>query len=253
MTDAQESNRRHTTWEYMAEAIRKTMISKHGHSDSSSDSAQPHGNFAGLKDDNPGLNLGRVVTLGHDTGLLEQVNKMKMDYIDFRLYSLPSETTAGCFNQGTRLLALKGYVAVEQLKIGDMLKTYLHGYRRIKKMWVGILENSENTQEVDTLYVHKNSKLSLTGGHGVLVDKLSKKEKEKQKEIKFDQSIDGKKIALVCYNSEFEPIGYGTYTYYNFVLENDGFEKRRFGVYAEGVLCETPSEEYFEEVNSRLH
>ena len=35
------------------------------------------------------------------------------------------------------------------------------------------------------------------------------------------------------------------FTYYHFILENDGDEDRRFGVWANGALMETPSKKQF--------
>jgi hypothetical protein len=243
-----EHGTRCTTWAYMADAIRKTMISKHGH-------ASPYkGNFAGLytgQYPNGVMNskIGRVVTLGHDTDIQPQLSLMKLDYVDSRLYKIPA--TISCFVKGSKILGLAGYVAVEHLKVGDLIKTYLHGYRKIKNMLIGKTENNPNTNELDTIFVNEN-KLMLTGGHGILVDELSELEIKNQALLKFDQVIDGKKIALACYNSNFKSVEQGKYTYYNFVLENDDDTTRRFGIYANGLLCETPSEDYFYELKEKV-
>jgi hypothetical protein len=48
---------------------------------------------------------------------------------------------------------------------------------------------------------------------------------------------------MAGYSSKFEQIQEKEkFTYYNFNLENDGDENKRYGVYANGVLVETPSE-----------
>jgi len=35
------------------------------------------------------------------------------------------------------------------------------------------------------------------------------------------------------------------YTYYHFILENDGDNDKRYGVWANGILTETPSKNQF--------
>ena len=68
-----------TTWRYIAESIRKTLVSQNG-----TGWADNYGNFA----TNGSLQNRRIVTLGHDTG----VSPIKVDYIDPRLYEIGKTT-----------------------------------------------------------------------------------------------------------------------------------------------------------------
>ena len=68
-----------TTWRYIAESIRKTLVSQNG-----TGWADNYGNFA----TNGSLQNRRIVTLGHDTG----GSPIKVDYIDPRLYEIGKTT-----------------------------------------------------------------------------------------------------------------------------------------------------------------
>ena len=57
------------------------------------------------------------------------------------------------------------------------------------------------------------------------------------------QEIDGKVLLMAGYSDKFEKqMDNLEYNYYHFSLENDGDELMRYGVYADGVLVETPAE-----------
>jgi len=83
--------------------------------------------------------------------------------------------------------------------------------------------------------------LTLTRNHGVLVDKLSENE-----EMKVDKNnlpvIDNLLSIITADSDKFEKVmDTNVYKYYHFSLETDGDEDRRFGVYANGILVEVPS------------
>jgi hypothetical protein len=91
--------------------------------------------------------------------------------------------------------------------------------------------------------------LIVTGGHGVLVDELSLAAKDKYTELNvFNEleKIDDKYVLLASAAACFKQLkDYKFMEYYNFVCENNGDVKARYGVWANGVLMETPSEEYY--------
>jgi hypothetical protein len=89
--------------------------------------------------------------------------------------------------------------------------------------------------------------LILTGWHSIMVDKLSFKEQKNKLQMSFKQKIDDKHLLFACVSEQFKKIKTtNIYTYYNFILENDGNDdKDRYGVYANGVLAETPSKTQF--------
>uniref|UniRef100_A0A6C0LNJ6 Fibronectin type-III domain-containing protein n=1 Tax=viral metagenome TaxID=1070528 RepID=A0A6C0LNJ6_9ZZZZ len=54
--------------------------------------------------------------------------------------------------------------------------------------------------------------------------------------------IDGKYLLLASVSKDFEKLeNQDIYTWYHFSLENDGEDDRRYGVWANGILSETPS------------
>ena len=58
--------------------------------------------------------------------------------------------------------------------------------------------------------------------------------------------IDDKLLLLAGVSKEFIKLeNKKIYTYYHFTLENNGNDEERFGVWANGVLTETPSKNNF--------
>jgi len=172
-----------------------------------------------------------------------------------------------CFSKGTNILSLTAhlkeeYRLVQDLIIGDFVKTYLHGYRKVSRVLNGNFVNNPNKEGVSNcMYRMKNpadngliedlnikyldnpigNYLTLTRNHGVLVDKLS--ENEEKKVDKNNLPVIDNLLSIITADSDkFEKvIDTNVYKYYHFSLETDGDEDRRFGVYANGILVEVPS------------
>ncbi len=151
-----------------------------------------------------------------------------------------------CFGEGTQILTIENdeeiYVAVEKLVEGSVVKTYKHGARKIAKIVSGSFINDPQEPKRCMYKLPKTdamtNDLMLTGGHAVLVD-------ESPKGLQF--KIDDKYLSFAENNADFVKIdNHQIYKYYNFSMENDGDKDRRFGVWANGVLCETPSEKQLE-------
>jgi len=85
--------------------------------------------------------------------------------------------------------------------------------------------------------------LIVTGGHSILVDDLGElKEINDQMFGGNTPKIDGKYLLLSSVSPDFSKLeNHYIYTWYHFTLENDGDDDRRFGVWANGILTETPS------------
>ncbi len=80
--DSESSSVRTTTWEYIANAMQRTMISNRGNGFDGE-----FGNFApNANAPKSGTTGARIVTLGHDTSA--SANPIKMDYQDTRLYEV---------------------------------------------------------------------------------------------------------------------------------------------------------------------
>jgi hypothetical protein len=86
--------------------------------------------------------------------------------------------------------------------------------------------------------------LILTGWHSILVDDLGEYESEHNKHFYPNETktIDGKYLLLCSVSREFTKLdNTNQYTVYHFSLDGDGDDDARYGVYANGVLCEIPS------------
>jgi hypothetical protein len=93
----------------------------------------------------------------------------------------------------------------------------------------------------------------MLGGHSLLVDELPKLTLLKYKKENVwgtgkPQKIDDKYLLLAglypkCKIHEDTKM----YTYYQLCLDNDGDDDNRYGIYANGVLVETPSVNQYKE------
>jgi hypothetical protein len=90
--------------------------------------------------------------------------------------------------------------------------------------------------------------LTLTRNHGILVEKMS--EDEEKKIDKNNMLVIENLISIITAHSDkFEKIlDTNVYKYYHFSLDGDGDNDKRFGVWANGILVETPSNNMIDEV-----
>jgi hypothetical protein len=165
-----------------------------------------------------------------------------------------------CFNQGTKILCLvnekEENVEVENLKKGDMVKTYLHGYKKIKQIGVNRFVNEPSTYR-KCMYVMKKEKnaelledLIVTGDHSILVDRVSGQERmEMRRRWAREERIGPKKLVMSSVSKEFEKReDTNEYTYYHFCVEDEEKQNMKFGVWSNGVLSEIPSAQQFKEL-----
>jgi hypothetical protein len=88
--------------------------------------------------------------------------------------------------------------------------------------------------------------LIVTGGHAILVDELGEYEHENNSIFGETPKIDGKYLLLSCVSKDFKKLeDTKLYTYYHFTLENNDDDEERFGIWANGILTETPSKKLF--------
>jgi hypothetical protein len=162
-----------------------------------------------------------------------------------------------CFNHDTKILCLNDqseevYIPIQDLRKGHLVKTYLQGYKKIQCIGNGDMINDPTDWKKCMFKMEQNKEneliedLIVTGWHGVLVDNLDPKEEEFHQKVHFSQTIDDKKILLASASTNFKALNNeNRYTFYNFALEDDGDETKRFGVYANGLLVEIPSKKIF--------
>lgn len=167
-----------------------------------------------------------------------------------------------CFNTGTKIRCLTKHgieedIPIEKLSRGDLVKTYLHGYRPIVKLGKGVMFNNQ-TDIWNCMYEYPHSDyLTLTGGHAILCDAITPEERERLTELYRGGKIamlDGKYVVYANMSSLFRPVQcYGKndniYVYYHLALDADGEINRRFGIWANGVMAETSTIEHFTNQN----
>jgi len=162
-----------------------------------------------------------------------------------------------CFNEGTKILSLnknleEEYIPIENLRKGDLVKSYQHGYRKIDLIGKNPMINNPEKFNECMYKMEKTSEngliedLIVTGGHAILVDDLGICKEENDKIFGTTFMIDDKYLLLSAVSKEFLKLeNTNVYTYYHFILENNGNDDKRFGVWANGILTETPSKNQF--------
>jgi len=162
-----------------------------------------------------------------------------------------------CFKTDTKILTNKGYIPIQDLRKGDLVKTVLHEYKPI--VMIGkrdIIHPASQERIKEQLYkcTKKNypdivEDLIITGCHCILVDDFINPE-QRENTIKVNGRIfvtDNKYRLPACVDEKtlvYETAG--TYTIYHFALENDNYYMN-YGIYANGLLVETCSKRYLKE------
>jgi len=201
-------------------------------------------------------NLGREDILTNFNGLRQK----------FSVLNATGIKRAYCFNEGTFILCLSKdfedvWIPVEELNQNTLVKTYKHGYRRIRRIITGTLKNDindfSNSMRKMKLSTDNElfSELIVTSWHGILVDEIEPSLIEKVNYmLQNNNKIDDKYILPAGVSSDFEIIdNTDEYTYYNFTLEDDDDENARYGVWANSVLTEIPSEKIYLELVNKLN
>ncbi len=154
-----------------------------------------------------------------------------------------------CFIEGTKILANGQYASIENIKIGDMINVYKEPPHKVKYVVKKKICNQENDNFLSHLYLYEknqindlNDDLIITGGHSILKHTLDSNEKEKMKNIKGKViKIHDKYCLLACCDESAKKLVMDPnkeYTVYQLVL-NSKNPYKQFGIYANGLLCET--------------
>jgi hypothetical protein len=174
----------------------------------------------------------------------------------FEIYRLNSDPS--CYNEGTKILCLnknleEEYIPIENLRKGDLVKSYKHGYRKIDLIGKNPMINNPE-KFLNCMYKMKKTDengliedLIITGGHAILVDDLGIFKEENEILFGSIQMINDKYLLLASLSDQFVKLDNNNlYTYYHFILENNGNDiEDRYGVWANGILTDTPSKDYF--------
>lgn len=161
-----------------------------------------------------------------------------------------------CFKKDTQLLTKDGYIPIQNLKKGDLIKTIYNGFVPIDMIGSREIYHPCNKKRIkEQLYKCATNQypelfedLIITGCHSILVDKITQEEKEMSNMVNGDIYITDTKYRLpACVDhrtSIYETPG--NYTIYHLALENADYYMN-YGIYANGLLVETSSKRYMKE------
>jgi surface protein len=151
-----------------------------------------------------------------------------------------------CYASGTKILCDTGYIAIENLKPGMLVQTYLEGLREIEYIGSGKMTNNPNKWNCCMYRLPKKDEmiddLIVTGAHGILKESLTDEEKSLDTSW-FDNQEYSKigKMYLIraAFCKDFVKIeNSDEYTYYHLALKSV-FPKKRYAIWANGVLSES--------------
>jgi hypothetical protein len=165
-----------------------------------------------------------------------------------------------CFLEGSMILTDKGYLPIQNLRNGDLIKTLKHDFKPINM--IGKREiNHPALQERIKSQLYKFSQneypeifepLVITGCHSILVNKFeSEEQREKTKQVNGQLYVTDGKYRLPACAHPTAPVYEtpGNYTIYHLALENDDYYMN-YGIYANGLLVETCSKRYLKELSN---
>jgi hypothetical protein len=168
-----------------------------------------------------------------------------------------------CFLKSSKILTNYGYIPIEDLKKGDLVKTLLHDFKPIamigkKEIYHPACKERLKNQLYQCSrdnYPELLEPLVLTGCHSILVENSTSVVDAEQieKVIAVNGGIyltDGKLRLPACVDEKTTVFpNEGTYTIYHIALENDDYYMN-YGIYANGLLVETTSNRYLKELSN---
>ena len=157
-----------------------------------------------------------------------------------------------CFKEDTKILTDQGYKLIQELKTGDMVKTYQDDYKPIFKILMKEIYHVAIENKIkDQLYKYTKNEypeifedLVITGNHCILIDKYPQKKEEEYAIRIFGierYKINDKYLLLSWRDNNSKVLETpGKYNIYHLSLENtDTFSI--YGIYANGLLVESCS------------
>jgi hypothetical protein len=161
---------------------------------------------------------------------------------------------SSCFLANTKILCVKDhkeiYIAIQDLKVGDRVKTLASGYQKVSAIGRSTIMNHANTERI-TNRLYKCSKenypqlfedLYLTGCHSILKNTLTAKEKKDTIKFLGQIYVTEKKYRLIaCFDNKAVPYeNEGIFDIYHLALEHHN-DYMNYGIYANGLLVESIS------------
>jgi hypothetical protein len=170
-----------------------------------------------------------------------------------RLFANFDPDSAPCFKEGTKILTDKGYVPVEDLRKGDMVKTVKNGFVPIYEVGVDTINHQCCEERADhQLYVCKSQNypelledLVITGFHSLLVEDFANEEQKEETRLMLSglPKSDGYYLLPSRVDKRSEVFGEkGIFKVYHVALEDED-EFVNHGIYANGLLVESISKD----------
>ena len=167
-----------------------------------------------------------------------------------------------CFLKSSKILTNYGYIPIEDLKKGDLVKTLLHDFKPIAMIGKKEIYHSASKERIaNQLYQCSRDNypellepLVLTGCHSILVENstsvVDAEQIEKVIAVNGGIYLTDDKLRLPACVDEKTTVfpNEGTYTIYHIALENDDYYMN-YGIYANGLLVETTSKRYIKELS----
>jgi hypothetical protein len=160
-----------------------------------------------------------------------------------------------CFKEDTKICTVAGYVSIQDLKAGDLVKTLCHGYLPIIQVGKKEIYNANSTERIkDQLYqyppIDTFDPLIITGCHSVLVHNINEYSDKIFKLLGDIYITDNMYRLPACIDETASVYPHaGTYFIYHIALKNDN-RYTNYGIYANGRLTETCSLRYLTEFSN---
>jgi len=164
-----------------------------------------------------------------------------------------------CFKHDALILTENGYIKIQELRPGHLVKTVSNGYKPIHSIGKRNIRHPACAERIkDQLYLCTKENypelfedLVITGCHSILVPNF-KDDGQKQKTLEVNGDIyvtEGHYRVPSCVDDRSLVYSEaGEYTIYHFALENNDYYMN-YGVYANGLLVETCSKRYLNELS----
>jgi hypothetical protein len=176
---------------------------------------------------------------------------VKIGNIFYPSYDLIINSISICFLENSKILTVNGYLPIQNLRKGHLIKTLKNGFKKIhsigKKEFYHVNHKERNKNQLyncsKSSYPELWEDLVLTGCHSILKEKFTSiEEKEKTIEVNGDLYITDDLIRLpVCVDERSEIYAEeGLYMVYHLALENENIYTN-YGIYANGLLVESTS------------
>jgi surface protein len=181
---------------------------------------------------------------------------------DYRYFGAIRPPDNPCFMKGSLILCLRGeeevYRPVQDLRKGDLVKTYRNGYLPIHMIGTSSLSNPGDEVRISNrlykcskeLYPDLFEDLYITGCHSILVPALTNDQWENTKAMLGNVYITDNHFRLMaCVDEKAQPYKRDAMIdIYHIALENDDYYMN-YGIYANGLLVETCSRRYLKEIS----